>query len=106
MFLRILFGGIIEAKSVSFLCWKQWLKRKWAGSWYCYEGRAPGLCITAGYLKFLVSLETQTVIPIGACVSMMSYNLQISTMDLLFVDLQSSDSFEKAPKGRERALVS
>lgn len=22
------------------------LKRKWAGSWYCYEGPAPGLCRT------------------------------------------------------------
>lgn len=67
MFLRILFGVIIGAKSVPFLCWKQWLKRKWAGSWYCYEGRAPGLCITAGYLKFLVSLETQTVCDTNWC---------------------------------------
>lgn len=58
-------------------------KRKWAGSRYCSEGRALGLCMTAGYLKFLVSLETPFVIPIGACVSMMSYNLQIHTMDLL-----------------------
>lgn len=72
MLLSLLFGGIVGAKSMSFLCWKQWLNRErvgrllvvWgrSGSWAlcdCRVFKVPGIPGNVNCLWFQLVLVFQ-----------------------------------------------